>query len=180
MMHPLQREKIKMLSFLLQFPDEQMKADLYSVRDQIEAAFDAPDRDKISGLLRYLERTPLLELQESFSNTFDLHPATCLNLTYHQYGDDKARGRALTRYAQAYADAGFAIDHPELPDYLPMVLELTAEAVDRDSLWMLYDNQSVIAALAERLAATDSPYACILEITAQMFALPETETQQEA
>ena len=56
MMHPLQREKIKMLSFLLQFPDEQMKADLYSVRDQIEAAFDAPDRDKISGLLRYLDR----------------------------------------------------------------------------------------------------------------------------
>ena len=180
MMHPMQREKLKMCSFLLQFPDEQMKAELCSVRDQIEAAFDAPELDKVGGLIRHLLHMPLLTLQENFSATFDLHPATCLNLTYHQYGDDKARGRALARYAQAYADAGFVIDHQELPDYLPMVLELASEAEAGDSLWMLYDNQSVIAALAERLVAMDSPYACILEITAQMFALPETEINREA
>jgi len=175
-----QKDKLKILSFLLQFPDERMIADLSASRDQIEAAFNGSDRNEVDKLVRHLQQTPLLELQENFSNIFDLNSATCLNLTYHEYGDDKKRGQALARFAQAYADAGFAIDHMELPDYLPMVLELVSQAKNRDIQWMLYENQSIISVLAERLAEAESPYAGILKTMAQLLAMPENETIREA
>ena len=180
MTNQMHREKLKILSFLLQFPDDRMIADLSKVRGQIEAAFDESDRVKVGGLLRHLQETPLLELQENFSGLFDLNPATCLNLTYYQYGDDKKRGQALARCAQAYTEAGFSIDHLELPDYLPMVLELASEAKNGDTQWMLVANQSVIAALAERMAEAGSPYAGLFEILAQLLVMLETKTKREA
>ena len=179
-MNKMRHEKLKILSFLLQFPDERMLADLSAARGQIAAAFDGAEPEKVDRLVRHLLTRPVLELQETFSNLFDLSPSTCLNLTYHRFGDDKERGQVLARYAQAYSDAGYALAFPELPDYLPMVLELAAETGNSDNRWMLYENQPAIAALADRLAAADSPYAGVLEITAQMLALPENKSHQEA
>mgnify|MGYP006292434657 CR=1 FL=1 len=166
-------EKLKILSFLLQFPDDQMLADLSAAKGQIAAAFDGLEREKVDNLVRHLQQTPLLELQETFSNLFDLSPSTCLNLTYHRLGDDKERGQVLARYVQAYSEAGFDLALPELPDYLPMVLELVSQGRAGDNQWMLLENSSGIAAISERLDAEASPYAGLFEILARMLGTAE-------
>jgi nitrate reductase delta subunit len=165
-----EKERIKCLSFLLQFPDSELIADVGAYRARIEELFDLPESCMVGKLLRYFLKSPLLELQEGFSAVFDLDPCTCLNLTYHQYGDDRKRGEALARYAQAYQDEGFALIRPELPDYLPMVLELLAQSRNGGCWWMLSENRHVIARLAERLEEKESPYRGIFRILAQMSA----------
>jgi nitrate reductase delta subunit len=172
-------EKLKILSFLLQFPDDQMLADLSAAKGQIAAAFDGQEREKIDNVVQHLQQTPMLELQETFSNLFDLNPSTCLNLTYHRFGDDKERGQVLARYAQAYSDAGYVLALPELPDYLPMILELVSQDNAGDNQWMLLENSNGIAAISERLDADDSPYAGLFEILARMLGTGDNSAPEE-
>ena len=174
------QKQIKILSFLLQFPDALVIQDLEPARRQIEAEFTGADREHIRSLVRHLLHTPVLALQEEFTATFDLQPRTSLNLTYHVYGEDKARGKALARFARAYEDAGLEMHRPEIPDYLPMVLELLYLDPDRDHRWLITEHRQVLLTLARRLEAMENPYSIIFTILAQMFAESDPQVHGSA
>ena len=175
----IDKVKLKSLSFLLQYPDYSLVRDLEKCRSEIEAMFEGPEQDLVREMIRHLLQTPVLGLQETFSAAFDLNPATCLNLTYHRYGDAKERGAALARYAQAYEDAGFRPMQPELPDYLPMLLELLAQEEEAALEWMLAENQHAITALAEGLAAGKNPYAGLFQVLSRMLPAAKTHADTE-
>jgi len=174
-MHQDHKTRFKILSFLLQYPDASLIADLKASSATIEAAFRGSDRERIRGLIRHLLQNPVLSLQEEFSATFDLQPEKCLNLTYHLHGDDESRGAALAGFAEAYRRAGLGMHSPELPDYLPMVLELVYLDESRDHLRLLTEHSPAIRTLAKRLEEQDSPYAGVFSVLAEMLANPREQ-----
>lgn len=63
------------------------------------------------------------ELQEQFIATFDWNPATALEIGWHLYGEQYARGEFLVRMRTELRRSGVA-ESTELPDHLTHVLQL--------------------------------------------------------
>ncbi|KAA1424656.1 nitrate reductase molybdenum cofactor assembly chaperone [Mumia zhuanghuii] len=88
------------------------------------------ETDAAGHLLAFLdvaERTPVDALARRYVEVFDLDRKHPLYLSYFTDGDTRRRGAVLAEFKQAYRDSGLVVDtRGELPDYLPMVLELAA------------------------------------------------------
>ncbi len=163
-------EKLRLLSFLLQYPDEEMIGSLRKAGVEIREMLDAAECSEINGLVGYLSETPQLRLQENYTATFDLNPKNCLNLTYHIWEDRKERGEAIARFAQSYAEAGYGPATGELPDFLPAVLEfLSVEDADA-CRWITDEYTETLRTLKTRLEDADSPYSTVFEVLTGMFS----------
>ena len=163
------QKQIKALSFLLQFPDEKTLESLRAAAAGIEQVFAEPGRIHIRKFLQYLTETPHLALQEAFCAAFDLNPDTCMNLSYHQYQDGAKRGPALARFARAFEQAGFDPVCTDLPDYLPMVLELMSQSTNGDFQWVIAEHRQTVKMLTERLKSMQSPYAAIFQVLTELL-----------
>ncbi len=67
----------------------------------------------------------LTELQELYTNTFDLQPACSLDLGWHLFGEDYQRGLLLARMRRELQACGIT-ESSELPDHLSHALLLLA------------------------------------------------------
>jgi nitrate reductase delta subunit len=143
------------LAVLLDYPDASL--------DRAAVAADAPA--SLRPFLDWWASAPLVEVQERYVADFDLRGGRTLYLTYHRYGDDRARGRALIALKRLYREAGWELDHWELPDYLPVVLELAA--VDPEvGEPLLAEYRDEVAAVRDSLRRCESPWAPVLEAVA--------------
>lgn len=157
------RHKFKIVSFLLQFPD----ADLLQALPALEVSLTGRQKtegETFASFIAYLKDNALIRLQEVYTATFDLNPATCLNLTYHLLGDLEHRGRALEQIFQVYRQAGYEPVGGDLPDYLPLVLEFLSVAPDTRSTALLWYYLAAVEPLADRLRGLSSPYAPLLSL----------------
>ena len=117
----------KLCSLALQYPDDELIAG----RGELAAAAAKLPRGRSPRLrlvLRLVRAAPPLELAQHYVKTFDLHKRTALYLTFYSHGDRRERGLALLRLKQLYRAAGLPPEGPELPDYLPLMLEFAAAA----------------------------------------------------
>ena len=107
----VQRQKqFKLIAFLLQYPDDALMRSLPEISEAIAAIDDPRARGILQRFSAWLQNTPLIELQEQYTASFDMAPDTCLNLTYHLLGDDAERGRALSALQQVYDRAVKAVN----------------------------------------------------------------------
>lgn len=147
-------------SRLLLYPDTDLLEELPLLRS---AAGGLPRsaRDPLVRLVDHLAGAPLLALQADYVATFDLRRRNCLYLTYHLNGDTRRRGLALWRFVDLYRQRGYAVADGELADFLPVLLELVAEAEQGDDapLALLVEHQPGIAVLRRSLEDDRSPYA---------------------
>jgi nitrate reductase molybdenum cofactor assembly chaperone NarJ/NarW len=157
------RFPFKLFSVLLQYPDEALVQSVQAGKDYLAHFAHGPWGTACRGFFQHLETTPLISLQEDYVRTFDLRPSTCLNLTFHEFGDGKIRGAALAELNQLYKCAGYEFSGEDLPDFLPLVLEFlsvcSAETVRR----ILERYEKPIRGLAQRLHEEGSPYGDLLE-----------------
>lgn len=65
--------------------------------------------------------TPLWELQEVYTRTFDLNPSCSLDVGYYLFGEDYQRGAFMALVRQELDRVGLPRD-AELPDHLPNLL----------------------------------------------------------
>ena len=154
----------KVLSILLQYPDQELLEGVQQLRETVRG-FSRPAAISVcDGFLAYLESNPLIRLQEEYTKTFDLNTETCLNLSFHKFGDNRERGPALAQLNQMYKAAGWEILTGELPDYLPLMLEFAyvGPGSAQNDLLALYRDE--IGGLFERLKAQESPYAYLVEL----------------
>ena len=110
----------KLLSALLEYPDQELIDHLPELREHITQCLDTDttERDALHVFITYLQSKPLTTLQEDYVQTFDLTPEHSLHLTHHLFGDDKNRGPALIDLGELYKDYGVEVVTNELPDYL--------------------------------------------------------------
>ena len=105
------KNQFDLLALLFEYPDES-----YAQRCR-EAGLDefASEMEKLSPS----------EIQEQFIATFDWNPATALDLGWHLYGEQYARGEFLVRVREELRRYGIP-ESNELPDHLTHVLPLLA------------------------------------------------------
>ena len=164
-------DALKLLSLLLQYPDEGL---LEARADLREAA--AGSRE-VRGFLDWYCEAPPAELQSRYVETFDFAKRASLHLTYHTFGDRRQRGMALLNLKQRYAAAGLELLDGELPDYLPVMLEFAALAPE-PGVAALARHREALELVRAALHDVDSPWAALLD--AVCAALPALTRLQGA
>lgn len=163
------RSLLKLLSILLQYPDEELILSLEALKEAVEQIPQPEQRQSCAIFLDYLGNNPLIRLQEVYTSTFDLNPETCLNLTYHRWGDTRERGSALVDFHQLYHAAGYVCGTRELPDYLPLVLEFLSINGQGELLSFLGHYSDQVEVIGFRLQEIGSPHGGLFEIVVDIF-----------
>jgi len=166
----------RVVSLLLDYPSVELLDAVEGFRSSEMAGWEAGQ--VVGKFVEYLANTPLIKLQEEYTATFDLAPATSLNLSYHKWADGKERGNALARLSHLYAGAGYEIADGELPDFLPLMLEFLAVGPPHSVREIMEEYRPHVGALASRLAESDSPYAGILYRAARLFCTTSDHPQE--
>jgi nitrate reductase molybdenum cofactor assembly chaperone len=91
------------------------------------ACCQAPEsvRRELEAFLREAAGLPLAVLQERYIQAFDMNPDCCLDIGWHLFGEEYARGEFLVRLKGELHRYGLP-DSTELPDHLTRVLPLLA------------------------------------------------------
>lgn len=158
----------KILSVLLEYPEQELIDNLPEIRAIIDkdTDIDAEERVAFRKFLDYLVSIPLIEIQASYVNTFDRTPENSLHLTHHLFGEesDRDRGPALIDLSEMFKEYGVKTVSNELPDYLPLLLEFASCLEGNEATVFLSDVNKVLNMLAENLVKASSPYAALLSI----------------
>jgi nitrate reductase delta subunit len=156
---------LRALGALLSYPRPEVRAALPEIAGAIAAcrAIPAAERVALTELLDELAAMDPLDAEERYVALFDRGRATSLNLFEHLYGDARERGRAMVELKSLYECAGFALDTPELPDHLPVLLEYLSCRDMAEIRDMLGDCADIVRAIGEALVKRGSRYAAVLE-----------------
>jgi nitrate reductase molybdenum cofactor assembly chaperone NarJ/NarW len=163
------RSLLRIVSLLLGYPNGGLLAGLPDIQEAIQAVPEESAKRVCSDFITHLRGTPLHDLQEDYTATFDLNPSTCLNLTFHQWGDTAERPLALAGLKEIYRSCGYEVATKELPDYLPMILEFLT--VCPESIPLIQQSHGVhLLTLKQRLEERHSPYAGLLRMISEQLA----------
>jgi nitrate reductase delta subunit len=116
-----------------------------------------------------VEALSTTELEETYTRVFDLNSDATLDIGWHLFGEDYARGEFLVHLRQKGREYGVP-ETGELPDHLTRVLPLVArmpeeEASEFVSKYLL----PALAKIAKTLAAAASPYCKLIAALQQML-----------
>ena len=153
-------------SLLLDYPQEPGLAARLDAVEQALAGPTAPPERAGAPLAQFVATARAWgarALAEHYVETFDRRRRCCLYLTYYTVGDTRHRGAALLAFKQALAAAGYEMAADELPDYLPVVLELSARSGDEVADVLLSSHREGIEVLRAALVDVGSPYAGLVE-----------------
>jgi nitrate reductase delta subunit len=168
------------LSALLGYPEQE----LLDALPEIDAALaEWPQaRELLAPLTSLLRNEPLIALQENYVAAFDRNPAHSLHLFEHVHGESRDRGQAMVDLIDEYRRDGFEPAASELPDYVPLFLEflgaLVADAKEARAEQLLGDAIHVLAAIGDRLARNESPYAGVFNVLRTLTDV-QPQAQQE-
>jgi nitrate reductase molybdenum cofactor assembly chaperone NarJ/NarW len=108
------------------------------------------------------------EREQAYVATFDLDRGLTLYLTEGRHRTPRERGAALLDLRRAYRIDGADVSCDELPDYLPLMLEVGAHVPAARAL--LAARRRALEDLAALLAERDSPFGLI--VAAVLSVLP--------
>ncbi len=159
--------RFRILSALLHYPDEALRAALPEIAQALLASgFTDRHARALGRLARRLAAGELLDRQETFSALFDRGRSCSLNLFEHVHGDTRNRGPAMVALVEAYHAAGWAPPTNELPDYLPLFFEFLAVAPEQMTRDLLTQAAPILDQLHARLAgrgtADSRAYAAVI------------------
>jgi nitrate reductase delta subunit len=164
------------LAGLLEYPDETWRGGLeLCLKGALAAGLDGLDEFD-----RKLDGLSLPELQERYTQTFDLNPVCTLEVGYHLFGENYKRGIFLAKLRET--EAPFELGQQrQLPDYLPVLLRLLVRLDDKELRTTLIV-QCMLPALEkmiEALAQAENPYGTLLSSIRDLLAaeVPDSEVQ---
>ncbi len=155
----------KAFSALLSYPTADVRAALPDIADIVRTSPLLPEeqREDVLRLIYDLQRDDLQTTEETYVDLFDRGRALSLNLFEHLHGDSRDRGTAMVDLKQMYEQGGFELNTPELPDFLPVVLEyLSQRDMDEARDW-LGDCAHILRNIAKGMIARQSDYAAVLQ-----------------
>jgi len=112
----------------------------------------------------------LSQVQERYTQTFDLSPVCTLDVGYHLFGESYKRGLFLANLRQTEAPYDLNCEH-QLPDYLPVLLRLLDKLGDRDLRSSLISDCLIpaIEKMRDALSKSESVYESPLAIIAELL-----------
>ncbi|GGJ58531.1 nitrate reductase delta subunit [Anoxybacillus voinovskiensis] len=150
-------------SYLLSYPDDEWARDLDGC---LQALDDLPHRQivgYIEQFINHIKAVPVRERIETYVYTFDFGKKTNLYVTYMNTGEQRERGLELLELKQQYKAAGFDITEKELPDYLPLMLELASQAEPQHVVPIFQKYWRNIEEIRNQLHANDNVYTVVFD-----------------
>ncbi|NEA39308.1 nitrate reductase molybdenum cofactor assembly chaperone [Streptomyces sp. SID11385] len=130
----------------------------------------------IVAFLTYARATDRAELAAHYVRTFDFKNRHSLYLSWWSDGDTRRRGMSLVRFKEVYRAHGLDFTSEELPDFLPAVLEFSAQAGPQ----LLLEHRPGIELLRLSLTEADTPYARLLDAVCGTLPGPSPQDLAEA
>jgi nitrate reductase delta subunit len=164
----------KVLSALLAYPEPELRAHIDELIAAVagETLLPAEEQQALLRFMGDLARLDPLEAQERYVALFDRNRSLSLHLYEHIHGESRERGQAMVELGALYRLQGVEISAAELPDYLPLLLEFLSMLPIKAASALLGEAVHVVAALGEKLARRDSPYAAVLAAVEALAAKP--------
>ena len=156
-----------LLATLLDYPEPELLDAMKEIGQELEA-FPETVQGALQPLLALLSEHPLIELQENYVATFDRNPAHSLHLFEHVHGESRDRGQAMVDLLDEYRRLGLEMATNELPDHVPLFLEVLGNVDPAQARALLDEAIHVLAALGDRLARDESPYAGVFTVLRSM------------
>lgn len=152
---------LKIISLLLSYPSEELQQSGNLLRATLDQLSDLNEAQIVGlkSLISSIADRDIYDVQEDYVLLFDRTRSLSLHLFEHVYGENRDRGQAMVDLKAMYDDAGFEIDAPEMPDYLPMFLEFLSTRSDEEARHLLGETLHIIAAIRQRLQKRGSLYA---------------------
>lgn len=166
----------RILSALLCYPEQDLQDAMPQIRHALRHYPEA--QPMLLPLCDFLEENTLIALQENYVATFDRNPKHSLHLFEHVHGESRDRGQAMVNLLQEYQSHGMEPEAAELPDHVPLFLEFLSLIKSDEAERLLDDAIHVLAAIGQRLARGESPYAAIfiaLQSLTQVVPLAQTD-----
>ncbi|HLJ15958.1 MAG TPA: molecular chaperone TorD family protein [Bryobacteraceae bacterium] len=123
-----------------------------------ELAIDCPEaRQHLTAFLEGIAGKSLGQLQEIYTNAFDLRPDCTPNLGYHLFGDDGRRGLFLAELKGRMESSGIA-PGCELPDHISLLLRYMQQN-EQERCAVIEDCMlPAVSRMADVLDSSENPY----------------------
>lgn len=152
----------RILSLLLEYPEEEMLACRAELEEAARDLDDASARESILAFLKHRAAQTSTAAQLEYVETFDFAKRATLYLSFHAYGDRRQRGLAMLHLKGAYREHGLALAEGALPDYLPAILEFAGELPETGAE-ILGDFRPALEVVRAALHEEGSAYAGLLD-----------------
>ena len=149
------------LAALLDYPSERLLVNLSDVATALSSL--GSSAQAVAPLLAHLREGDLLDLQESYIETFDRGRRASLNLFEHVHGDSRDRGQAMVDLLAMYRAAGIELDTDQLPDYLPAFIEYLSLLDDAAARAQLGEIAHILQGIRSALARRSSVYGTVFD-----------------
>lgn len=173
---------LRTLAALLGYPSTELQSAVPELRAALksEGVLSSQRITALELLLSELVSKELFDLQADYSELFDSTRRLSLHLFEHVHGDSKERGQAMSDLGLEYIRHGLEMTSNELPDYIPLFLEFTAQLPPDEAQSWLREPIEVLTVLAERLGERETPYAAVLGAVVELAdARPDADRVEE-
>lgn len=121
-------EVLNLLAQALDYPRADLPAKAAALAGLLERE-DAVAAGALARFERFVAGKSLAQMEELYTQSFDMNPGSPLYVGYHLFGETYRRGEMMSALQGAYAR--HALDtHAELPDHLCQILRWLAHAAD--------------------------------------------------
>jgi nitrate reductase delta subunit len=154
---------------LLTYPAEGYGCDLPALAASL-AACDGEAAAALAAFDAYVRGESVENLQEAFTQTFDLNPVCALEVGWQLFGEEYERGAFMVHMRQLLREHGVA-ERGELPDHLSSLLPLLAR-LEPDQV-RAFAADALVPAVTKMLAAiekSESPFRPLMEAVGRMLA----------
>lgn len=161
-MNKLSIEVYDTLSSLLKYPQPGAATAVNSSLKVLQAA-NSPAAESIARFAGFVASRTQEEMEELFTQTFDINPVCALEVGWHLFGERYERGTFIVKMRETLRRLNLP-ESAELPDHISHVLEALGrmEPEEADGFAHLF----VLPALTKMLLAQegkDNPYTDVLE-----------------
>ncbi|MCZ2152697.1 MAG: hypothetical protein LC114_02160 [Bryobacterales bacterium] len=151
-------EAMERIAALLTYPDDAFEQTL---ADAVEWAASNEVVD-VQRFAADVEGRSAARMQELYIETFDMNPAATLDIGWHLFGEDYARGDLLAKLRAAHRHYGIDERH-ELPDNLALVLRLILHFSDSDAEAFVREYLApAVVKIQKGFKQNDNPYLHLL------------------
>lgn len=158
-------EALRAIARLLDYPTAELLENVDAVADALSrCCVPVARRAATARLIERYAGADLLDLQETYVETFDRGRRTSLNLFEHVHGDSRDRGQAMVDLLAMYREVGVELDSDQLPDYLPAFLEYASLLDPKQAREQLREVTHLLRPVGSVLAARGSDYAALFDL----------------
>ena len=169
---------VKAISLILSYPTRELQQAMPEIGAVLvsDTRLTTAARRALRPLVEEIGARDIYDLEEQYVVLFDRSRTLSLNLFEHVNGESRDRGGAMVSLLETYRDGGFEPATTELPDHLPVLLELLSTRPFAELQEVLADAAHIFQALTERLNRRESPYSAVFAALLQLAGVEADET----